>query len=202
MTSTPKKRTDTCPATPLDIHRSLLHKAAFQSRLRGNPMHTMKQSRIVIAGTLAVACLRLGAAVPPLRQRRSPAPCKPWGEGGGARNAACSNAESLVRAREINLGHTILNQDGCRSRPSGRPITRQSPGRTGPARSSLRTAPGHRKPNWNAGVSMRNSWNEPRGRTRGLCRRRTTPSMEPIASEDGATSARGAGNGSSRGETG
>ena len=94
-----KDKPNTCPATPLDIHRSLLHKAAFRSRLRGNPMHTMKQSRIVIAGTLAAACLRLGAAVPPLRQRRSPAPCEPRGT--HATRRAATPSPWCVRAKSI-----------------------------------------------------------------------------------------------------
>ena len=138
----------------------------------------MKYFRIAVAGTLAAACLAL--------------------EGSSATVAA----EEKSRTLRATGGTRLSTKTAADARPSGRPITRESPGRTGPARSSLRTAPGHRKPNWNAGVSTRNSWNEPRERTGGLCRRRTTPGMEPIASEDGATSARGAGNRSSRGETG
>ena len=162
-------------------------------------MHTMKQSRIVVAGTLAAACRAFGGSSATVAAAEKSHTLRATG---GTRNVVCSNAEPLVRAREVNLGHTILNQDGCRCTVERKTdysgITRED----WTCEISLRTAPGHRKPNWNAGVSMRDSWNEPRGRTGGLCRRRTTPCMEPIASEDGATSARGAGNGSSKGETG
>lgn len=71
----------------------------------------MQQYRIVVAGTLAAACLALeGSSAIVAAEVRS----RTLRATGGTRNAACSNAESLVSAREMNLGHSIINQDRCK----------------------------------------------------------------------------------------
>lgn len=71
----------------------------------------MQQYRIVVAVTLAAACLALlGSSAIVAAEVKS----RTLRATGGTRNAACSNAESRVSAREMNLGHTIINQDGCK----------------------------------------------------------------------------------------
>ena len=111
----------------------------------------MKYFRIAVAGTLAAACLALeGSSATVAAEEKS----RTLRATGGTRNAACSNAESLVRAREMNLGHTIINQDGCRCTAERKTdysgITREDwtceikfTYRTGPSEAELERRRGH-----------------------------------------------------------
>ena len=71
----------------------------------------MKQSRIVVAGTLAAAWLAFGGSSATVAAAEKSRTLRGTGN---TRNVACRNAEARVSARQMNLGHTILNQDGCR----------------------------------------------------------------------------------------